>query len=145
MIYKKSDTLVNHVLIERGDSSMRSRKFVILLVLVLGLAAVPGQARAEETGALVVTKLFRGIANTATGWMEIPKQISVHWQEEGPGVGTTWGLVKGVGLAVARTAAGVFEIVTFPFPTPDHYAPVMTPEYVLEDLNTKGGTQDSLD
>ncbi|PIQ82729.1 MAG: hypothetical protein COV76_02075 [Candidatus Omnitrophica bacterium CG11_big_fil_rev_8_21_14_0_20_64_10] len=113
---------------------MRFRGAFVALVLAVGAIGLARPAHAEETGALVVTKLFRGIANTATGWMEIPKQISVTWQEEGPGVGSSWGLVKGIGMALARTASGVFEIITFPLPIPDDYQPLMQPEYVLTDF-----------
>ncbi len=107
------------------------------MILVVGLlflgAAQPAHAE-QETGALVVTKLFRGIANAATGWMEIFKQTSLTWQQSGPGVGMTWGFIKGIGYAVARSVAGAYEIVTFPVPIPEGYKPLMRPEYVLSDL-----------
>ena len=54
----------------------------ITLLVALVLGSFSGRALADqETGAMVVTKLFRGIANAATGWMEIPKQMSLVWQE----------------------------------------------------------------
>lgn len=114
----------------------------VVLTLVLGLAllgaAAPAHAEnhSQDTGRLVVTKLFRGIANLTTGWLEIPKQIAVAQQELGTGPGFTWGVAKGIGYAVARTASGAFEIVTFPFPVPEDYRPIMNPEYVLSDLPT---------
>ena len=112
------------------------RRFLTLVVAVtLGLVTLAGPAFAEqETGALVVTKLFRGIANAATGWMEIPKQMSLTWQAQGPGVGLSWGFIKGIGWAIARSVGGAYEIVTFPFPIPEEYKPIMQPEYVLSDL-----------
>ena len=107
------------------------------LVLGLILAGSAGPAWAEaETGVLIVTKLFRGIANAATGWMEIPKQICMTWQESGPSVGVTWGFIKGIGYAIGRSVAGGFEIATFPLPVPADYKPLMEPEYVLADLPT---------
>ncbi len=87
-----------------------------------------------ETGSLVVTKLFRGIVNAATGWMEIPKQMSLVWQDQGPGSGLTWGFIKGTGFAIARSVGGAYEIVTFPFPIPEEYRPIMQPDYVLSDI-----------
>ncbi len=114
---------------------MRSR--LIAAVLAVGFLSVvaPKAVYAEEdTGGLVVSKLFRGIANAATGWMEIFKQSSLKWQESGPGVGLTWGVAKGVGYAIARSVGGAYEIVTFPVPIPEGYRPIMKPEYVLSDV-----------
>jgi len=107
----------------------------VLLAATLLVAAGSGTALAEQdTGALVVTKLFRGIMNAATGWMEIPKQMSLVWQDSGPGVGLSWGFIKGIGYAVARSVAGGYEIATFPFPLPEGYSPIIEPEYVISDL-----------
>ncbi len=110
----------------------------LVLALALSLAVATPEALALgteiDTGALVVIKLFRGIVNAATGWIEIPKQISLTWQANGPGIGMTWGFVKGVSFAVARSVAGGYEIATFPLPIPDGYRAIMQPEYVLSDL-----------
>jgi len=118
---------------------MKKICFAAALVLALGrMGAASRPAFAEqETGALVVTKLFRGIANAATGWMEIPKEMSLTWQESGPGIGLTWGFIKGIGYAVARSVAGGYEIATFPLPIPEGYKPLMKPEYVLSDVPSK--------
>ena len=116
---------------------MRVKLLVLVLIAAVALVSCP-QAWALggeiDTGAQVVTKLFRGIVNAATGWIEIPKQISITWQANGPGVGMTWGLIKGLGFAVARSVAGGYEIATFPMPIPEGYRPIMHPEYVLSDL-----------
>ena len=112
------------------------RRFIAVMMVVGLFVAVPVQpVHAEETGELVVTKLFRGIANLTTGWMEIIKQSSLTYQESGAGAGLTWGIVKGVGYAISRTSAGAFELITFPMPVPEGYVPLMQPEYVLSDLN----------
>lgn len=76
-------------------------------------------------------KLGRGIANTATGWMEVPKQMYIVSTEENIGLGLTWGLAKGVGMGVVRTGAGVLDTATFPFPIND-YEPLLEPEFVFE-------------
>ena len=120
---------------------MRERMVAVVVVLTLVFLTVGGPVWAAsgetDTGALVVTKLFRGIANAATGWMEIPKQTSLVWQGQGPGIGLSWGLAKGIGYAVARSVAGAYEIVTFPFPIPEGYQPIMHPDYVLSDVSKK--------
>jgi len=41
-------------------------------------------------------------------------------------------LAKGVGMTIVRTGAGVYETVTFPFPIPEGYTPVIEPEYVMQ-------------
>ena len=88
----------------------------------------------QDTGRLVMTKLFRGVANLTTGWMEIPKQMIQTSNEKGFWKGISWGFAKGLGWAMGRTATGAYEIVTFPFPIPEDYHPVIHPEYVLSDL-----------
>ena len=113
---------------------MRMRQLVLgIAVICLASSAQPVFAQ-DNTGAHVVTKLFRGLTNAVTGWLEIPKQISQTYQESGPGPAFTWGFVKGIGCAVARSVVGGYEIVTFPFPIPEGYRPIMQPEYVLSDL-----------
>ena len=112
-----------------------TRKTWIVLVTVGLAAALARPAYAEyDTGRQAITKLFRGVTNTATGWLEIPKQIAKTSQESGAGPGFTWGFAKGIGWAIGRTVVGAYEIVTFPFPIPEEYRPVMQPEYVLSDL-----------
>ena len=75
-------------------------------------------------------KLGRGLINGATGWCEYPKQIVETSREENAAVGLTWGQVKGVGMGIARTGAGIYDTVTFPVPPYDE--PIMEPEYVFE-------------
>ena len=75
-------------------------------------------------------KLWRGISKLALGWLEIPKTISAEWRKTEPFTGTIVGAVKGTGWAVARTLTGAYEIVTFPFPLPSSYDPIMYPEFI---------------
>lgn len=77
------------------------------------------------------TKLGRGVANTLTGWVELPKTIYSTSVEENAFAGMTLGLAKGAGLAIVRTGAGIYEIASFPFPLPEDYRPILEPEYVF--------------
>ena len=78
------------------------------------------------------TKLGRGVANTLTGWVELPKNIyNTSVEENNAFAGMTLGLAKGAGMTIVRTGAGVYEIVTFPFPLPENYKPILEPEYVF--------------
>ena len=78
-------------------------------------------------------KLYRGVANIVTGWIELPKNIYDTSVEDNLFSGLTIGLAKGIGMAIVRTGAGVYETVTFPFPVPEDYAPVLEPEFVFNE------------
>ena len=101
------------------------------VVLVLG-PAIPAHAEGMEAGK-AVTKLGRGAVNLFTGWVEIPKRIQETSIQSGAAAGWTWGLLRGLGHGFIRTAAGAYELVTFPFPAPPNYEPVIQPEYVFTD------------
>ena len=77
-------------------------------------------------------KLVRGLANFFTGFIEIPRNISNTTQERSLLEGWTVGLAKGVGYTGLRMLSGVYETVTFPFPVPRNYEPIIRPEYVWE-------------
>ena len=77
------------------------------------------------------TKLGRGVANTLTGWVELPKNIYNTSVEDNAFTGMTLGLAKGAGMTLVRTGAGIYEIATFPFPLPESYRPILEPEYVF--------------
>lgn len=77
------------------------------------------------------TKLGRGVANTLTGWVEIPKNIYDTSVQDNALAGMTLGLAKGAGMTLVRTGAGIFEVATFPFPLPEDYKPILEPEYVF--------------
>lgn len=77
-------------------------------------------------------KLVRGLANVFTGFIEIPRNIFNTTQERNLLEGWTVGLAKGVGYTGLRMLSGAYETVTFPFPVPRNYEPVIRPEYVWE-------------
>lgn len=112
---------------------------VLVILSLLALAAGPALADEDYSGHAgrgAMIKLFRGIVNAATGWIEIPKQISQEWGGAGPGRGLTVGFAKGIGWAVARSVIGAYEIVTFPVPVPEGYRHIMEPEYVMSDTES---------
>lgn len=80
----------------------------------------------------MATKFSRGVANTATGWLELPKQVYVTWQESGPTKGILIGPVKGVGMTVVRTLSGVGELATFFVAWPGFFDPFLDPPYVWQ-------------
>ena len=65
--------------------------------------------------------------------MEIPKKVILISKNDNPLLGLTWGWVKGAAVGLLRTAAGVYETVTFPIPAPADYEPMVNPEFVFEE------------
>ncbi len=106
-----------------------------ILILVVSIFLISGTSYADN----FFDKLIRGIINTATGWLEIPKQVIETSREESFFKGLTVGLAKGVGRGVARTAVGLCETTTFiaPFPR-EGYKPMITPESVFQKEQKKG-------
>lgn len=106
-------------------------------VLFLSTAA-PVSAEPMDAGK-AFTKVTRGFMNVVTGWVEIPKRIHETSQASGAAAGFTWGLLRGIGHGFIRTCAGLYEFVTFPFPAPPGYEPVIHPEYVFTDDTSSSG------
>lgn len=118
---------------------------VIALVAVLTLSLTPATSpkvyaasssdediyRENSEVQKIFHKLGRGVVNLLTGWVEIPKTVAKEWRRTDPFTGTVMGLVKGIVWAVARTFAGFYEIISFPFPVPRNYEPILEPEFVL--------------
>ena len=105
-------------------SAAKTRK-ILIVVAAAGFLASPCYAQDA------FTKLGRGVANTLTGWVEIPKNIYATSVEKNAFAGMTLGAAKGIGMTIVRTGAGVFEVVTFPFPIPAGYKPILDPEFVF--------------
>lgn len=74
------------------------------------------------------SKLSQGLSNTATGFIEVPKNIINISHDQNIFVGVTWGTLRGILQAVSRTTVGVAELITSPIPTEDY----MTPPYVWD-------------
>ncbi len=97
------------------------------LFAALFVVAVPA-AMANDYGGQVVDKFARGFANTATGWVELPKNIVNTSKQDNIAYGLTLGLVKGIAHTVGRTVVGALELVTFFIPSPEF----VEPRYVWE-------------
>ena len=104
------------------------------LLLGIGLAAglLAGCAGPEN-------KLGRGIRNTTEflrgGELRRSMEQTALW--EGPDAAYTTGFIRGFNRSVARTAIGVYEVITFPAPP---YGPLLTSSYDLypdESVRTK--------
>jgi putative exosortase-associated protein (TIGR04073 family) len=85
----------------------------------------------EGYGTQVGEKLGRGLANTVTGWVEIPKNVVNTSKDSNVGIGLSWGLVRGIVQSIGRTLVGVGEFATFFVPTPE----IIHPTYIFEDFH----------
>lgn len=104
------------------------KKRVLLGGLFLSLVVCPALARADAA-----TKLSRGVNNTLFGWFEIINEIGNESDQHGFWIGLPSGLFRGTTFMAGRMLAGVYEIVTFPFPNGSQgYAPVVLPESVFK-------------
>lgn len=104
-------------------------KKIVAFAIILGfLIVLVPEAFAEHHNP--ATKLGRGIANAATGWVEIPKQVYLTSSEYDPLTGLVFGSVKGVCYAVLRTASGAYDGGTFLVPPYDK--PLLEPKFVFE-------------
>ncbi len=62
-------------------------------------------------------KLARGIANLAFGSAEIFDTVCKINDREGNAEAATYGVIRGVGKTLLRIRYGVYDVLTFPFPT----------------------------
>ncbi|RQW78372.1 MAG: exosortase system-associated protein, TIGR04073 family [Geobacter sp.] len=124
---------------------MSIKHLFVAAAMYLALTAFEGNAAhaggayrtADDSSAQTVVsgmanKAVRGVANVTTGWLEIPKQISVSFCEDGPVRGVFVGPLKGIGMTVVRTVAGAVELVTFFLPFPGFYDPYFEPAFVWQ-------------
>jgi len=106
------------------------RKVLLVLVAVVFISnLIIAPCFAQEP----MRKLGRGLANTLTGVVEIPKKVFTISRDDNVLLGLTWGLIKGTAVGLLRTAVGVYETVTFPIPAPADYEPMINPEFVFEE------------
>ena len=104
--------------------------FILILAIILTLSVLGEPAYCGQDNP--ATKLGRGLANLFTGWLEIPAEIGRQLRKKGEVAATFVGPVLGLCKAVGRTAVGVYETVTFPFPVPPGYKSVLEQEFVMQ-------------
>lgn len=99
-------------------------KNILLATLVLSFAGLaqadiqaPPGVQFKSVTNTPINKLGRGISNIAFAVNEIPATMISTRRSHG--INAAWGpgLTKGVTRTIGRTGFGVWEVVTFPFPT----------------------------
>jgi putative exosortase-associated protein (TIGR04073 family) len=126
---------------------MALKRSFLMTILVLALCTLGMEQQVLAKGSRTMTlddaspqevvdgmanKVARGVTNVATGWLEIPKQIYLTCKEDGYAKGLTIGPLKGLGMSLVRTAAGVGETFTFVIAYPGFYDPLFDPSYVWQ-------------
>ncbi len=96
---------------------MYAHRISAITLLVTGLLFAVTPAIAGDYATDSGSKFTRGLANTTTGWGEIPKNIANESRDKNAFVGVTYGTVKGTAHAIGRTAVGVFDLATFFIPS----------------------------
>lgn len=115
---------------------MRSISRLVLIFSMLFVFSSQAQANEDITANVYFSragmKILSGVANVATGWMELPKNISL-WNQKNNNIlsdfteGVLWGIVHTAG----RTASGAVDLATFWLPT----FPTPNPIFVWDDFS----------
>lgn len=78
------------------------------------------------------TKAGRGLNNIVFSPLEVfyrpyeMRENGVRWP-----IAIAGGVFKGAGFAVARLGVGVYEVLTFPHPSPGNYETILEPEHMF--------------
>ena len=94
-------------------------KKTLILLLTIGIAGISmadfqAPPAAKHT---VLRKLSRALANIVYGVTEIPVQWVRSDYEGGSSEAAAYGTVYGGGKTLARLGYGIYELITFPFPS----------------------------
>ncbi len=94
---------------------MKKIFLILATISIAGLSTADIQAPPAEKHTFV-RKLSRAVANIAYGVTEIPTDFKIT-EKEGGGSEFTYAAVHGTGKTLARLGYGLYELVTFPFPS----------------------------
>ncbi len=105
------------------------KKVIAVVIVALAVVNLAACGYCQDAA----RKLGRGVANVITSPFEIPKTVTdTYYKELGVAESIFLGIPKGIATMIKRLAVGAFEIVTFPFPVPEGYQPVMEPEFMWD-------------
>jgi putative exosortase-associated protein (TIGR04073 family) len=116
------------------------------LFAFVALSSAPASAdqQPEMIAQKMAVKLVRGVTNTFTSIVELPKQTILTGREMGP-VGYVVGPIKGIGMTFYRGLIGVVETVFCMVPQPGYYDPMMDPEFVWQGWEPKRDTSKAIE
>ncbi len=106
----------------------------ILAACILFGTLMPPVTHAEESYLSgFSSKLFQGLANMGTGFIELPKNVINISGQHNIFVGMTWGVLRGTVHGVSRTLVGGAEFLTSPIPTGEFASPAYAWDRFSED------------
>jgi len=108
----------------------------VLMLAVLSAVPVRADQQPEMIAEKMAVKFTRGVANTATCVVELPKQTILTVRDMG-GVGYVVGPAKGLIMTLYRGFIGMTEAIFFLVPQPGYYDPMIDPSYVWEGWEPK--------
>lgn len=109
---------------------MKGNAKKILAILVIGVFLVGGTAYAKGSGPF--TKFGRGVTNIIMSPAEIVYQPMKMGEDNNVLVSIIGGVPKGIVFFPVRAVLGVYDVVTFLLPWPNHYGYWVEPETVIE-------------
>lgn len=105
-------------------------KKITAIISIMAILLISSTAYANGP----IKKLGRGVANTITFAFEVPYRIGQANEDSGPVAACTWGLADGIARSGMRLVVGLYEVMTFPFPIPAYYDPIIEdPEFFFEE------------
>lgn len=112
---------------------MKARSFLVLIFTFLFLLSSSVFAELAPPGTRE-RKFQRGLLNTAFAPLELTTALEKVKKKDS--LVPTWftGAAAGVISMVIRAFTGIYEILTFPIPSPKNYEPAYEPEFALEHL-----------
>ena len=124
------------------------KKVLLLSAFLFAFVVVgPGLATADQQPEMIAEKIAikftRGITNTFTSIVELPKQTILTGREMGA-VGYVIGPIKGVGMTFYRGVIGITEAIFCMVPQPGYYDPMMDPEFVWQGWAPKRDTSKAI-
>ena len=108
--------------------------FLVLGVALFVFMGLVSGASAEDNA---FTKFGRGMANIVISPGELYAQPILLTKNQADSTSIFGGLLKGVAMFAAREVVGVYEVLTFPFPLPKGYGPIIKPATTFTDWNAR--------
>lgn len=112
--------------------SKKIRSLLLFMLLISSVAqGQAGDSYADQVG----EKLGTGFSNLMLGWLELPKNVILTYNQSNFALATTGGTIKGVLHSLGRVGAGLLDVISAPYPT----QPITNPQYVWQkfDLETQ--------
>ena len=105
------------------------KKAIVVVIIVLAIVNMGTCGYCQDAA----RKLTRGVANIVMSPFEIPKNIAdTYYDTHAVHESILLGIPRGLGMMIQRIGVGAYETVTFPFPIPEGYRPVLEPEFMWD-------------